>query len=149
MFNTYDNVYVVNALPQQKITGSSAVKGTAVDTMGYENAMLYVRVEAATGTPDAATMAVKLQESVDTTDGDFADAKDNTAATIGSTLTVTAAIAEAFYRIEGLGLNRLRYLRAVLTPTYTNGTSPGNISGAYFLMCPRTTAPVRTTVSNT
>ena len=149
MLNTYDNVLIVVSLVQQSITGSSAVNGVAVDTEGYENGMLYARAEASTGGASPATIAIKLQESVDTTSGDFADAKDNTATTIGSTLTVTSVAAEGYYRIEGLGLNRLRYLRAVATPTFTGGSSPASIVGAWIVMVPRSAAPVRTAVSNT
>ncbi len=150
MRSVYDNILFVTSLLAQKITGSSAVKGAAVDTKGYNSAVLRARAEIATGAPDTASMAVKLQESNTTTDGDFTDALDNSGNVIGFTLSgLASAAAEGLARIEGLGLNRKRYLRIVATPTFVNGTSPGAITFGEINQGRAYTLPPNTAVSPT
>jgi hypothetical protein len=167
-FNPYDDVVQINStnssVALQSLTGSSAVKGTGIDTQvanPLEAILIHIRAEIASGTPDAATVAWKLQESVDDVDGDYGDAKDNAGNTIGATLDVHTAAKDAFARVEGLGLyngataapfgGRKRWLRIVLTPTFTNGSSPAILCHAQYIGVPASgqQLPVRTTVSNT
>jgi hypothetical protein len=124
--------------------------------------MIHIRAEIASGTPDAATLAWKLQESVDDVDGDYTDAKDNTGTNIGGTIDAHDAAQDVYARVEGIGLyntnlsaapfgGRKRWLRLVLTPTFTNGTSPAILAYAEIIGAPASgmQLPVRTTVSNT
>ncbi len=149
MRSIYDNVSVQNSVAPQSISGSSAVNGTpAVDTKGYNTAMLSAYGAAASGAPSGATLACKVQESADGSTG-WADALDNTGTAIGFTLTVTSAAATGVARLEGLGLNRKRYLRAVITPTFTGGTTPASIAFAELVLGRGFTKPTNTGGSNT
>jgi hypothetical protein len=166
--NVYDNVFhansTVSSVAINSLTGSSAVKGAGIDTQvanPLENIMVHIRAEIASGTPDASTVAWKLQESVDDVDGDYADAKDNANNTIGATLDVHTAAKDAYARVEGIGLyngasatpygGRKRWLRIVLTPAFTNGSSPAILAYVEFIGSPASgmPLPVRTTTSNT
>jgi hypothetical protein len=124
--------------------------------------MLHVRAEIASGTPTTSTVAWKLQESNDNGSADaYADAKDNTGAVIGATLTVKTVAVDSYARIEGIMLNnqasttpfggRKRWIRVVYTPAFTGGSSPAILVSGEFLGTPGNgmQRPVRTTVSNT
>lgn len=166
-FNPYDSVIVassvVSSVGIQSLTGSSAVNGDGYDTsVGIEALMVRIRTEIASGSPSAATVAWKLQESNDNGSTDaYADAKDNTGTVIGATITTKTVAADAFARIEGIMLyngasaapfgGRKRWLRVVLTPTYTAGSSPATLTFVEFIGTPGNgqMRPVRTSVSNT
>jgi hypothetical protein len=166
--NPYDNVVQIDSTSSSvgcvSYTGSSAVKHAGIDTQvanPLESAMIHIRAEIASGTPDTATLAWKLQESVDDVDGDYADAKDNAGNTIGATLDVHTAAKDTYARVEGTALyngattapfgGRKRWLRLVLTPAFTNGSSPAILAFAQIIAAPGSgmQLPVRTTVSNT
>jgi len=151
MRNTpYDDVKIVGgtSLPAQSFTGSSAVDGSKVDTLGADNAVIYANGAEASGSPSAAALAVTLQESADGSTS-WANALDNTGTVIGFTLNVLSAAAENVARIEGLGLNRKRYLRAVITPAFTGGTSPAILGFAQIILGNNATLPVDSNISNT
>jgi len=125
--------------------------------------MVHVRAEIASGSPSAATVAWKLQESDD--NSTFVDAKDNTGTVIGATLNVHTTAQDSYARVEGIMLQsvgsntepatsaggRKRYLRLVYTPAFTSGTSPASLVFGSFIGSPGSgqPLPVRTTVSNT
>lgn len=148
MRSLYDNVLVSESLAVRSDTGGSAVNGSAVDTMGYNTAMLLVNTAIASGSPTAASMVVKLQES-DTSGGTYADALDNTGTAIGFTLDVKTAVQQGQARIEGLGTNRKRYLRITETTTFTGGTSPAVLLHGLILLGAGYSKPANTTASNT
>jgi hypothetical protein len=165
--NPYDDVMhksvTASSVAIQSFTGSSAVNQDSVDTLQSfiaDSIMVHVRAEIASGSPAAATLAWKLQESDD--NSAWADAKDNTGTTIGATLNVLAAAVDSYARVEGIGLQptgtaptvpggRKRYLRIVLTPAFTSGTSPAILAYAELIGSPANGQPypVRTAVSNT
>lgn len=147
MRSVYDNVTIVNSLKAQSFTGSSAVNGSGVDTLGHGSAVIKAHGAAASGSPTTATLTVKLQESAD--NSTFTDALDNTGTVIGFTLTNTSAAAENIARVEGLGLNRKRYLRAVITPTFTGGSSPAILGYAEIVLGRSAQRPNNAAVSNT
>jgi hypothetical protein len=123
-FSAYDDVRNTTSVAPQSLTGSSAVNGASVDTLGYDNAKVHVYAAQASGTPTAASVAVTLQESLDGSTN-WANALDNTGTVIGFTLSaLQTAAAFSAARIEGLNLNRKRFLRVVVTPAFTAGTSP-------------------------
>jgi hypothetical protein len=121
--------------------------------------MVHVRAEISTSNPSVATCAWKLQESSD--NSSFADAQDNTGTVIGATLNVKTVAADSYARVEGINLyngasaapfgGRKRYLRIVLTPAFTGGTSPAISAMAQFIGALGNGAqlPARTTTSNT
>jgi len=150
-FNPYDDVKILGGCsidPQSDSTNATPVNGNKVDTLGGDNAALYARSAAASGSPSAFSIAFKVQESADGSTN-WTDALDNTGVAIGFTLDVHAAAAENVARIEGLNLNRQRYLRAVATPTITGGSSPAAAFFAAIVMGNNQQLPVDTNTSNT
>jgi hypothetical protein len=147
MDNVYDNIAFSDSAVPQSFSGSSAVNGSSVDTKGFNTAVIKASGAAASGSPSAATLAVKLQESSD--NSTWADALDTTGTVIGFTLTVTSANASNLARIEGLGVNRKRYLRAVITPAFTGGTSPAALGFAEIVQGNPFSLPANTAASNT
>ena len=130
--NPYDSVLVqplsVSSVAISSFTGSSAVNGDLIDTAtGFDadSAMIHVRSEISSGSPSAATLAWKLQESSD--NSTFTDALDNTGTVIGATLNTKTTAQDSYARVEGLMVNRKRYLRPVFTPAFTGGTSPATL----------------------
>jgi hypothetical protein len=148
MDNVYDNIAFSDSAVPQSFSGSSAVNGSAVDTKGFNSAVIKASGAAASGSPSTATLAVKLQESADGSTG-WADALDTTGTAIGFTLTVTAANASNLARIEALGTTRKRYLRAVVTPAFTSGTSPAALGFAEIVLGNPFSLPANTAASNT
>lgn len=147
-FNAYDDVHNVSSIIPQSVSGSSAVDGVSVDTEGYDNAKIHVYAAEATGSPSAASLAVGLQESSD--NSTWTTANDNTGTPIGFTLTgLQAAAGVNAARVEGLNLNRKRYLRIVVTPTFTGGTSPAVLAYGELIFGGAQQLPVTTTTSNT
>jgi hypothetical protein len=146
-FNPYDDVYqkssTVTAVAIQSLTGASAVNGDSIDTAlaGLESLMVHVRAEIASGTPTTSTAAWKLQESSD--NSTFTDAQDNTGTVIGATLNVKTVAADSYARVEGIMLyngasaapfgGRKRYLRIVLTPAFSGGSSPAILAMGQFI----------------
>jgi hypothetical protein len=211
----YDNVKLIgSASIIQSVTGSSAINGVGIDTLGMTDAVLRVSVGVPGGgsAPTAASLVFVLQEASD--NATWTNALDNTSTAIGFTLTPligatgnttngsntvtsmssvtgitvgsivtgtglpsTGAVVTAVgtttitlsvnatsnqtgttlsfttdgaARIEGLGLNRKRYLRAVVTPTYTGGTTPACAVIAEIVQGgPPQQLPTNTNVSNT
>jgi hypothetical protein len=147
-FNAYDDIKVVTSVKPQSLTGSTAATGAVVDTLGFENAKIHAYAVTTTSNPSVATVTVKLQESADGSTN-WGDALDNTGTVIGFTLNAQAADAFNAARIEGLNLNRKRYLRVVATPAFTGGTSPAIVANAEIIFGEAQQLPVGTAVSNT
>ena len=120
MRSIYDGVKIVTTVTPGLITGSTVatiINGTTVDTTGLNSGMIHAYVSATTGN---GTLVYTLQESPD--NSTWQNALDNTGTVIGFTLvTSTAGFAAASARIEGLNLNRQRYLRGVAK--YTTGST--------------------------
>ena len=148
-FNVYDGTKLIGgvSLAPQSFTGSTAVDGASVNTTGYDNAAIHAYGAEASGSPSAAALAVKLQESSD--NSTWSDAEDNTGTVIGFTLNCESGAAENVARIEGLGLNRKQYLRAVITPAFTGGSSPAILGFAEIVMGNAQEKPVDSSTSNT
>jgi hypothetical protein len=115
------------------ISGSSAVNGVGVDKLGFDDAMAIIATGAAAGTPDSFSLAVKVQESADNSTG-WADVT-------GATATITAVNTVARVKVPDM-LNRKRYLRIVVTPTFVGGTSPSVGVSANFALSRKTDEPV-------
>ena len=148
--NPYDDVKIVggNSVVATSFTGSTPATGNKVDTIGGDNAAVYASAAAASGTPTTGTLAVKVQESADGSTA-WTDALDNTGTAIGFTLDAHAAAADNIARIEGLNLNRKRYLRVVITPAFTGGSSPAILAFGQIVLGNESPLPVATATSNT
>jgi hypothetical protein len=219
-FNLYDNLKAIGgtSVTPQSFTGSSAVNGYPVPTIGAETAAIYAYASAASGSPSAASLVVTVQESKTGNSG-WSNALDNTGTVIGFTLNALAAptanttsgsnqlsnfsattalyvgqyvtgtgipagtvitalnltgtaststatmsanatssntstaltlSAENIARIEGLNsLNRNQYLRAVITPSFTGGSSPAILGYAQILLGNLQQLPAAAASSNT
>ena len=151
MISLYDNIYCANTIEAQAdSTSAVAVNGIAVDTQGFNTAVLRFRTSQSSSTPTTASIAVKLQESDDGSTN-WADALDNTSTVIGGTADAkNHAASEVLARIEGLGgLNRKRYLRIVATPTLAGGSTPTVIFFGEIILGVAFKRPTNAIVSNT
>jgi len=147
--NIYDDVKVLKGMsvaPASTVAGTT--NGSKVDTLGADNAAVYAYGGLSSSNPSAATLAVTVQESADGSTN-WSNALDNTGTVIGFTLNCQAALAENSARIEGLNLNRKRYLRAVVIAAFTGGTTPAIVGFAQIILGNNSPLPVNTTVSNT
>jgi len=110
----------LGALPPQAISGSAAVDGTILDRLNIGSAKLILERAVVTGAPSAAALAVIIQH------GAAANLSDATTfVTLETALNVLlAGLTEYLLNLEGAK----RYIRVVVTPTYTGGTTPGNIA---------------------
>lgn len=147
-FNVYDDVKVLagTSVDPVSLATTVAATGNKVDTLGGETAAVYVRAAAATGSPATASLVVTLQESADGSTN-WSNALDNSGAVIGFTLDAHAAAAENIARIEGLNLNRKRYLRAVITPNISAGGAV--VATALIIIGNDQQLPVDSNASNT
>ena len=148
MFDAYDNPVFATSVDLQALTGSTAVLGSAYDTEGMDNAVMRVRAAASTGGASPSTVACQLYECA-TSGGTYTQALDNTGTVIGFTLTNTSTGAENIARIQGLGLNRMRFLKIKVIPAFTGGTTPASEVFGEFIVCPRAALPSNTATSNT
>jgi hypothetical protein len=148
--NPYDDTKIVGgaSLAPQSFSGSAAVNGSKVNTQGADNGVLYAYGAEGSGSPSAAALVVTLQESADGSTN-WTNALDNSGAVIGFTLNCESAAAENVARIEGLNLNRQQYLRAVITPAFTGGTSPAILGFAQIVLGNNGSLPVDSNPSNT
>ena len=125
MRSVYDAIKVVKGIAPIAQTNSE-VLSAAIDTSGYNSALVEVETGAATGTPDSYSVACKVTEC-DTSGGDYADVA-------GATAALAADGKHAQIRVEGLGTSRKRYLKISLTPAFVGGTTPKALVGATALL---------------
>lgn len=141
--NTFENVKVVGSvLPVAQAAG--AVNGAAVDMTEFGDGVVVISVGAATGTPTTQSVAAKLQESLDGSSG-WADIP-------GAAITaITVNSRTAEIRVERKKRVASKpFVRAVITPAFTGGTSPAIPVAATFLLGNPmyTTAVTNSTVGN-
>lgn len=116
MRSLYDNVSIGGLTgPSLNATtgGVVNVTGAVVDTKGYNTAALRVFTTAVAGTASTTLVAV-LTESASST-GVYTTALDNTGTAIGFTIAATTPAVVGSARIEGLGLQRLRFFKVQTT----------------------------------
>lgn len=131
MRSIYDNVAVGGVAVVFASNAGVIVTGPSIDTKNYSTAALRLSTTAVGGAVTATavrgTVVAVIEESVD--NSTFTTATDVTGATIGATATpstVNGLVVSA--RIEGLGLQRKRYLRVKLT----TGFGPNATTAAIF-----------------
>jgi hypothetical protein len=121
MRSVYDAI--LNKIALDPVAASSVQTGGAIDTKGYNSCVFVIQNGVATGTPTSYTVDAKLQES-DASGSGFADVT-------GYTITqITADSKIATLRVEGLGTSRKRYLKVLVTPAMTGGSSPKALIGS-------------------
>lgn len=115
MRSLYDAVKPIASLVSATRTASG--NGTAVDTLGYNDAMIVIQA----GDIDLANADETYTFSVE----ESADGSTGWTAISGATNTVTADNQTKTIRVGGLGVgSRKRYLRAVLTAAGTTPSIP-------------------------
>lgn len=120
MRSLYDAIVSGSQVVHQ-VSGAAALAtgtGAALDTKGYSTGVLEASVGLNSGTASPSAV-VSLLECA-TSNGTFTPALANDGTAIGFTLTGNwsgGALAAGMARIEGLGLNRLRYLKAQIVST--------------------------------
>ena len=125
MRSVYDAIKVVKGIAPIA-QAASEVLSAAIDTSGYNSALIEVETGAATGAPDSYSVACKVTECA-TSGGQYADVD-------GATATLAADGKHAQIRVEGLGTSRKRYLKISLTPAFVGGTTPKALVGATALL---------------
>jgi hypothetical protein len=115
---------------------SAAVTSAAIDTAGFRSLMVTVENGAATGTPSSYTVDAKVQECA-TSGGSYTDIS-------GAAITqISADNKSAQIRVDGLGTNaRKRYIKVVVTPALTGGSTPKALVAANVLFGVPQVAPV-------
>lgn len=117
---SFQRVTAKTALNPQAISGSSAVNGNAIDRLNAQSMNIVLGIGATTGTPTGTQLAVKIQHGDASNLSDAADYA--TVASLGSTSANFTAADVFAYGINLEGAKR--YVRVVVTPTFTSGTAP-------------------------
>ncbi len=125
MKSVFDGVKIKQAVSVCELTGTStpvAAKVKAIDTFGYNSALVNISIGTPYGTTNAIafTIDAKVQECA-TESGTYADVSGAAIVQVADT-TGTAEAKNAQIRIEGLGTSRMRYLKVVITPAITPAT---------------------------
>lgn len=130
LFDAVKNVQAVDPIAADSVQTSAAI-----DTMGYNTGVVTVNNGAATGTPTSYTVDAKVQHC-DTSGGSYADVA-------GAAITqITANGKIATIRLEGLGTDIKRYIKVLVTPALTGGTSPKCLIAAAVQLARGYTEPV-------
>ena len=154
MRSVYDAIATVVALFTSRgsvnITDTTLYTSAAIDTKGYNSAMMVGHAGMDNGSCTTFPIAFLLQES-DASGSGFAAANDNTGTQIGFTISPIAADVDGSARIEGLGdLNRKRYLKVTMQAgSITGGSSPASRSFCTIVLGRAYNLPANTGVSNT
>ena len=116
MRSVYDNIKLAKAVAPQSVATTATPTTSAVfavDTFGFNSGMFEVFAGTPTGTTVTYSISVQITECA-TSGGTYTDVS-------GATGTITGfgtALAEhCQIRVEGLGSDRKRYLKAVIVPT--------------------------------
>jgi len=122
MRSLYDSVKVLPATGPMAYTGTgtaTAAVQNAIDTKGFTTAMFVVAIGTATGTTVAVTFTLdaKIMESADGSTG-WTDVS-GAAITQVTTVTGSPSAKTAEIQVEGLGTDRERYLKCVVTTSVT------------------------------
>jgi len=124
MKTVFEEVKVQDAV--RPVAVDAAATPIVIDTLGFDSAMFVIQNGAATGSPTGQSTVAKVQEC-DTSNGDFADVS-------GASVTITASNKSAEIPVEGLTTGRKRYLKLLVTPTLTAGTTPAVLVAATCLL---------------
>lgn len=133
MRSVFDSVKHVKAIAP--IAASAVQTSAAIDTKGFGSAMITVQNGAATGTPDSYTVNAKVQHCA-TSGGSYEDVS-------GASITqITADGKYAQIRLDGLGISVKRFIKVLVTPAMTGGTSPKALISADALLGRASYTPV-------
>lgn len=121
MRSIYDAVKNIQAV--DPIAASAAQTSAAIDTKGFNSGAVVIINGAATGSPSGYTVDAKVQHC-DASGGSYTDVT-------GAAITQIIADSKiATIRLSGFGTSLKRYIKIVVTPSLTGGTSPKVLVGA-------------------
>jgi uncharacterized protein YcfJ len=121
------------------VTGTNAVGSNVLTAVSSVTGLYVGQAIAGTGIPAGAVIT-----AIGTTTLTI-----SANATSANTSTALTFSVEGEARIEGLNLNRKPYLRAVITPSFTGGSSPAILGFAEIIMGGAAQLPTDSAVSNT
>lgn len=124
--SSFQRVTAKTALNPQAISGSSAVNGNTIDRLNAQSMNIALHYGATANTPTGTQLAVKIQHGDASNLSDVADYA--TVAALGSASANFTAGDVAAYGINLEGAKR--YVRVVVTPTFTGGSSPNILLAA-------------------
>lgn len=153
MRSVYDNIEAKTSIEptSRKSTNATVQYGNIIDTKGYNSGMIVLRrtCPGAAGVAYTAVTTASLEEGDESDGSDMAAALDNTDTQIAASVSTTSVATTGKARIEGLGINRKRYLRIKESSTFTGSTAPAITVHAEILLGRAYNNPVETTSSNT
>jgi hypothetical protein len=129
---------VAEVLPVITIN-TATVKGIAVDRTGYLSARLDHIAGICPSVPTGFTVAVKIQHSVDATDGNFSDFITSIA-TFGLASDLSAASVQKYWDLDLTGAKA--FIRSVTVITFTGGSSPSSIWSQTLVLGDKNVEPV-------
>lgn len=115
MRSIYDAIKNIQAV--DPIAATMIHTSDAIDTKGYNSGAVVIINGVATGSPTSYTVDAKVQHC-DTFGGTYADV----AGTVITQITADSKIATI--RLSGFGTTLKRYIKVLVTPALTGGTSP-------------------------
>ncbi len=129
MRSLYDEIVVGASIAVAQGTTGATDTSAALDTMGYNTGVLEATV-GLNSTAASPSAVVTLMESA-TSGGTYTAALANDGTTIGFTLTGNwnaGALQKNMVRIEGLGLNRKRFLKVQIVTTGLSSSTVPNFA---------------------
>ena len=116
----------------QSLSGSSEVDGAGFDRTGYDSCVLVAQCGAATGSPSGYSIGARLQHSEQSGSG-FVD--------LPSAAIVALTADNSIARVAVDLARAKQFIRAVLTPSFTGGTSPSVPTSASIVLGGRDELP--------
>ena len=110
--------------------GTSTVKGVAIDRTGYLSAAVMYNAGVCPSIPTGFTVALTVEDSVDTTDGNFATFA--TFPTFGTAADLSAASVQKYFDVNLRGAKK--YIRVKEVLTFTGGSSPSQVGSVSFVL---------------
>ena len=121
MRSIFDAVKNIRAI--DPIAASAAQTSATIDTKGFNSGGVVVVNGVATGSPSSYTIDAKVQHC-DTSGGSYTDVA-------GASITQIIADSNiATIRLSGFGTSLKRYIKIIVTPALTGGSSPKALIGA-------------------
>ena len=125
MDNVGGDVKTLVAFTPRALSGEVAHNGSVIDRQGYESAVFTVVAGKYTSDPTSINVACKIQDCATAT-GSFVDVSGATVNISGEVTTVADQDQEINIDLRA----RERYVMLVVTPDFTDGTSPTLFFGA-------------------
>lgn len=121
--------------------GNGTVKGVGFDRTGYLSAAIVYAAGICPSVPTGFTVVLKVQDSADDVDGNYADFA--TVATFGTAADLSAASVVKHFDVNLRGAKT--WVRVTETLTFTGGTSPSQLGSVCLVLGDKNVEPVDST----